>query len=44
MHGRVDFDAANQTDRCQVVNGQSRQPVASSQQPGSEKPEEGEGY
>jgi hypothetical protein len=22
MHGRVDFDAANQTDRCHVVNGQ----------------------
>jgi bifunctional non-homologous end joining protein LigD len=29
MHGRVDFGAANQTDRCQVVNGQSRPSVAS---------------
>jgi hypothetical protein len=28
MRGRVDFDAANQIDRCQVVNRQS-QPTAS---------------
>jgi hypothetical protein len=26
-YSRLDFDAANQTDRCQVVNGRTRQPV-----------------